>query len=118
MMMEVYKIRRKLDGMFSTGGTSPGFTKFGKIWKQRGHLTSHLNQFAQSWSRNSQVYDNCELVTFELSETEIDAIPLSQYIAEREQARLQREEDRDIARANREHKARRAEYEKLKKEFE
>jgi len=116
--MQVFKIRRKIDGLYSVGGTTPGFNKNGKIWKQKNHLTSHLSQFAGGWSSNRNLYDDCELVTFELTETETNAIPLSQYIAERNQARLDREHERDLATARREQKARRKEFEKLKKEFE
>ena len=44
MISEVYKIRRKTDGLFSSGGTDPSFSKKGKIWNARGHVTSHISQ--------------------------------------------------------------------------
>ena len=76
-----YKIRRKSDGKFSTGGTTPTFTKLGKIWKQRSHLTSHLSQLHNNGLANwiapgngpfsvigdmvfNHVYETCEIVLF------------------------------------------------------
>ena len=59
----VYKIRRKSDGLFSTGGTSPTFTKKGKAWSGKGPLHLHLSQF-----NNGRVYEGCEIVGFEYVE--------------------------------------------------
>jgi len=59
----VYKIRRKSDGLFSTGGTDPAFTTKGKAWSGKGPLHLHLSQF-----RNVQVYAGCEIVGFEYVE--------------------------------------------------
>jgi hypothetical protein len=42
--IKTYKIERP-DGLFSTGGTSPTFTRRGKTWSQLNHLKSHLRQF-------------------------------------------------------------------------
>ena len=38
-----YKIINN-EGLFSTGGYSPHFSKKGKIWKKISHLKAHLNQ--------------------------------------------------------------------------
>lgn len=36
--MIYYKIRRKSDGLYSTGGMTPSFTKQGKVWHTKGGL--------------------------------------------------------------------------------
>lgn len=46
MAKSVYKIRNKTSGLFSTGGSSPGFTKVGKTWSTIGYLKSHLTMWA------------------------------------------------------------------------
>lgn len=37
----IYKIQTP-DGLYSTGGERPRFTNKGKVWRARGHVTSHL----------------------------------------------------------------------------
>lgn len=39
---KLYMIRRRKDGLYSTGGTYPGFTNSGKIWNSMKMLNSHL----------------------------------------------------------------------------
>jgi hypothetical protein len=86
--MTVYKIRRKSDGLFSTGGIAPAFSPKGKTWTNRGALTNHLvlirgqierarryiELYPQSYSRInsslSTLYNDCEVVEFELVEIE------------------------------------------------
>ena len=72
MTIEVYKIRRKTDGLFSTGGECPFFNKKGKTWSARGHVTSHLSQFGDR--RKNQYYKDCEVVRFEVQEFDVEAI--------------------------------------------
>lgn len=114
--MEVYKIRRKVDGLFSMGGSWPRFNKGGKIWKQKGHLTSHLNIVADQ--RQEKAYEDCELVMYELTETEVDSIPVSVYVQQRKELQLQREQERQAAWDKRQKLVRRRTYEELKQEFE
>ena len=45
MPTHAYMIRRMSDGLFSTGGASPRFTKTGKIWKNLNNLHNHLALF-------------------------------------------------------------------------
>jgi hypothetical protein len=70
-------IRRKSDGLFSTGGTSPTFNGKGKQWKARNHVTSHMKQVGSSYSRKTKAdyYHDCEVVTFEVVMSEVEAIP-------------------------------------------
>jgi len=113
----VYKIRRKSDGLFSMGGSNPHFNKTGKIWKQKGHLTNHLNQM---WNDNIKVrYSReCEIVLYEIIEKEIGEMTIGQYLNERED-RLRKEKEERQSRIDAFNKEkRREEYEKLKKEFE
>jgi hypothetical protein len=39
-----YKIRNRLTGEYSRGGSWPSFTKKGKIWSTKGGLTNHVGQ--------------------------------------------------------------------------
>lgn len=74
--MIVYKIRRKSDGLFSTGGTTPRFTSKGKTWSGMGQIKNHLNQFVTHDYTNKKLlaryypYEGCELVEFVISEEE------------------------------------------------
>jgi len=75
----VYKIRRKVDGKYSTGGTTPQFSKNGKVWRTLGQLKSHLTLVkdsqryprteAQRTARLRQFYAGCEVVVFQITET-------------------------------------------------
>ena len=58
-----YKIRRKTDGLYSTRGRYPTFSKTGKIWKEKHHLKNHLRLY----STNTE-YSDCEVVQFEMRE--------------------------------------------------
>lgn len=82
LITKVYKIRNKKTGLYSTGGTSPKFTKSGKTWSQLSHLKNHLNQaIVTIWKRdgNSQhvklqndfdAYRDCEIVTYKIVQEE------------------------------------------------
>lgn len=76
-MTTIYMIRRKSDGLFSTGGTTPTFNEKGKQWKARNHVTSHMKQVGSSYSRKTKAdyYKDCEVVTYEVVMTEVEAIP-------------------------------------------
>lgn len=75
----VYKIKRKSDGFFSTGGSSPRFNNKGKVWKKLGHLNSHLSQIKED------VYKDCEIVFIIIEENidENNSIDLNSLIQER-----------------------------------
>ena len=110
--MIVYKIRRKSDGLFSMGGTTPRFNKLGKIWKQKNHLTTHLQQVSQAW------YIGCEIVTYEVTETENSAINLKDYLAELNERKRLAEENyqKQLEESRRQTKLKA--YLELKKEFD
>lgn len=115
--MIVYKIRRRSDRMFSTGGRIPNFTKTGKYWKQRGHLTNHLRHvYDNSWSNNA--YNNCDVVEIEVIEKEVRAQPLINYLSETEERIRQRETEKRQRWEEYLKTQRFKEYKKLKCEFE
>jgi len=69
MAIEVYKIRRKSDGLFSKGGMSPSFNEKGKTWTARGHVTSHISQFGDR--DKNRYYKDCEVVRIEIQEVDM-----------------------------------------------
>lgn len=69
--MIVYKIQRA-DGLFSSGGTSPRFSKKGKSWAQRGHVTNHLGQLSNR--EKEKFYFDCNVVEFEIVEIAMNNI--------------------------------------------
>lgn len=71
----IYKIRNK-EGLYSTGGTSPRWTKKGKSWSQLNHVRSHITLVKTISGKDKYEirpdlypYNNCVLVTFQ--ETEV-----------------------------------------------
>jgi len=67
----VYKIRRKSDGLFSSGGSGPRFSTKEKAWATIGQLKNHLQLF-KDW-RHSYTetffklpiqYKDCEIVSY------------------------------------------------------
>lgn len=41
--VKVYKIRHRVSGLWSKGGSMPTFNRVGKTWSNIGHLKNHLN---------------------------------------------------------------------------
>lgn len=80
----VYKIR-KANGLFSSGGSEPRFTKKGKVWGSLGALKQHLALFS-----NFGMYEGCEVVAFEYIETE--ATPVNSFVQDVREARKKREQ--------------------------
>lgn len=65
-MVQVHKIRQISTGYYSTGGSTPSFTKMGKMWLTTASLNLHLAQFKPAGLRKA--YKDCQLVTYELTE--------------------------------------------------
>jgi hypothetical protein len=60
----VYMIRRRSDGLLSSGGNYPQFGKTGKVWKNIGHVKNHLHQFIDYNGKvTGYKYNDCEIVT-------------------------------------------------------
>jgi DNA gyrase/topoisomerase IV subunit A len=67
MPQYIYKIRNP-DGLFSTGGEVPTFTAKGKVWRARGHITSHLVFARNLYPKGTevvryQVYEEADALT-------------------------------------------------------
>lgn len=73
--MIIYKICRKSDGLFSTGGENPKFNDKGKKWNARGHVTSHLSQFKHTF----KLYSDCDIIAYEVTEDEQFSMPVSNW---------------------------------------
>lgn len=80
----VYKIRRTSDGLFSTGGLAPRWTRSGKAWPSIGALKCHLAQFREGGWRGgvSKVYAGCEVVTYRVvrSEAPEGAVSVAEFV--------------------------------------
>lgn len=105
MSAKVYKIRHKQTGLFSSGGTTPKWTKKGKAWSALGHLKSHISQVEApraypAWYRGRgpahiHPYTDAEVVVFEQVEAETrDVMDLIDEVAH---AKLDKEAARDAA---------------------
>lgn len=83
-----YKIRRRSDGMYSTGGGHPEFTHVGKTWSNMQSLHSHFaviqefKEYAMRRHRDdtipdfiAETYAGCDVVTL----TEAQHIDVSVY---------------------------------------
>ena len=88
----VYRIRRKSDGLFSAGGYSPRFTVKGKVWNSKNALHNHLHLEPKSYATTytpgpfggyqyatHDAYADCEVVEYEISETETGAVSMNSY---------------------------------------
>lgn len=73
--LKVYKIQSKTTGLFSTGGTSPRFSRIGKTWSNIGHLKTHLLQF----STLPEEYSDCEIIELEYKPIEGSRIDIREF---------------------------------------
>jgi hypothetical protein len=46
--VEMYRIKDTKSGLYSSGGMVPKFTRYGKVWKRRSDIVSHLRSFAET----------------------------------------------------------------------
>jgi hypothetical protein len=96
----VYKIRDKTTGLFSTGGTVPGWHARGKSWSGLGPLKVHLSQYLSVNSfRNAVIPDNWEIVVFVLAEGA--TMPAKDHEAALLEARRKKEERYQRAKSRR-----------------
>lgn len=87
-----FKIRRRTDGLFSTGGSYPRFTSKGKIWSKIGYLRRHLSMFATKLLR--QYYNDCEIVEFKVEVSEVGTQIISDEIRRISEERQKKQERR------------------------
>jgi len=73
--MKIYKIKNS-EGLYSTGGSRPKWTKRGKTWSQMNFVKNHLRMFINE-SQYRNIYENkiprdwiLEVYDFDKSEKE------------------------------------------------
>ena len=107
---KVYKIRRKSDGLFSGGGSSPSFGKTGKEWYSMAAVASHLGLSGHmdirggtygSWRETP--LEEVEIVTYEyeVHKKELNTLQLDQYYAGLNERRKKRQAQEERANAKR-----------------
>jgi len=110
--LTIFKIRRRIDGLYSRGGMEPSFSKTGKTWNNRGPLTNHLNIVC-----DPRVYGQCDVVEIEVRYTEADITPASDWIARIEAQKEQKERDRKDRQRQATEARERAELERLQNKY-
>lgn len=114
MTEKYWKIKQTSTGLFSMGGSDPRFNKTGKIWKQKGHLTSHLNQISRF---SIHKYNNCEIIEYEVKPKEVSRTSVMEHLISK---KLEKEKQQQEAQARRdeiEKAKRKQQWEELNKEF-
>ncbi len=106
--MDVYKIRNK-EGLFSNGGATPKFKKWGKCWVGIGPLKNHLAMLIEY--KVIKIYKECEVV--KLSYNPLPEATMVNFIGDYIEKRTSQEIDRSYYRKD----EKIAEYHKIKKEF-
>lgn len=113
-MTTFYKIQSKKTGLFSTGGQEPKWSKIGKVWPVKGHLSSH---FTGLTSQGRRTYREAEAEVVECTVTVLASTPVEEFIL----AAARREHDRRAAEIRYlnelEHNRKVAEFERLGKEL-
>ena len=76
MSASVFKIRRKSDGLFSSGGVHPKRSERGKAWATLGRAKQAVALLNDSFFKPSAAhyYKDCEIV--ELKLTEVSAVKI------------------------------------------
>lgn len=87
-MPNEYKIQSP-EGLFSTGGCRPKWTKGGKTWTSLAHLKNHLNIMEEG------VYKGCRLVTLEVVTLEVPGPDLKEMISSIKEAQDAQQTARD-----------------------
>ena len=122
--MKIFVIQNP-NGKLSTGGTSPKFDEWGKVWRKPGFIKSHLTQLVPRWRKTNSnaalnlspsVYKGCDLVEYEL--VEVKRTPVHEFYEEHAQAKASKEEETRRRSQEQEEAEERAEYERLKERFE
>lgn len=70
--MKLYKIRNE-EGLYSSGGSRPDWTKKGKTWSNIGYIKNHIHQISD---RDISIYDNAVIVEIEIKEEEFFTYPV------------------------------------------
>jgi len=106
-----FKIRRRSDGLFSTGGMYPKFNTKGKLWRQRNFLTNHLHVVS-----SLSVYDDCDVVIVEVRVQDTSQT-VEEFCASARQTKKDKELSAKKAMEDKRKEERRVLYKTLQKEF-
>lgn len=71
----LYRIKRKSDGLYSTGGGYPNWTSIGKSWTSLGRLKAHFSAFNGFRHKGSAPY-----MPLEDYEIEVNAVTVHGYL--------------------------------------
>ncbi len=112
-----WKVRRRSDGLFSTGGRWVRFNEKGKIWYNRGGLTSHVNCVVFDSFSNEQYFD-CEVVEYEVLHNAVGKMTVAEYVEDRIAAKEERENEKESRLEAARKEKRRKQWLELKDEFE
>ena len=113
-MTTVYRIKclsGPRAGLFSTGGSTPRWSKRGKLWPGKGPLSSHLGLVRK------ECYKDCVVVTYELTEVEISTESVQDVIQQKMDRKAQQQEEKRLAHEAALARKRKALYDELKAEF-
>lgn len=67
-MTNIYKIKDKITGLYSMGGTIPYFNKRGKTWSSRGAVSNHIRLARYPNKENIQII-----------EIQVEHVPVNEY---------------------------------------
>ena len=113
-MTTFYKIQSKKTGLFSTGGQDPKWSKIGKVWPIKGHLSSHFTGLTKDGRRTYRDHDakvvECTVTVLSEQSTEDFVQAAAQRASDRKAAEQRYIKEREEARE-------RAEYERLHAKF-
>lgn len=100
--MKVYKIRHKITGLYSKGGSSPMWSKKGKTWSGLGPLKLHIAGVVDSRYYHMSDMVNWEIIEIEVSETLTPIGTAAEIALEREKKNKDKEQQWARERAERE----------------
>lgn len=110
--MKFYKIRAKT-GLYSTGGAWPRWSKLGKTWTTKGHLSAH---FTNLGSHGQKVYATSDAVVVECEIVETSAAPVADFIKAADDRKIEREQEQKRRALRIKLERAEAEYNRLRKE--
>ena len=96
--MKIYKIKSLKTGRFSTGGSYPSYTKKGKTWAEKGHVSSHLS-CQDGHGRQSYKINECVIVCYDFEAGTEEVFDIDQWRLEAAQRREEREVAKEKQRA-------------------
>jgi len=81
--IKIYKIRRRRDGLYSTGGAGPSFSKKGKTWDNLGHVSSHVSNNLGNYgeiNKTIPAYADCDLVEIIVRHEDAAKLDMVEYV--------------------------------------